>query len=199
MVLRKIILQCDPVVVLRFVYFLHLISLHVGCRPLLVFQVANHLSSSPFLRDFWNVTRLVLMKAEGCSNVKVTTPLGPVRMNSVLEHHPLALIPPFIPLFSSGGRTGRAGIDASLLIRAQSVMQTRRLSGTGPLSILHNTALCWPRRTDNTTGLAGYWSANKRIKMPLWLTRDALCVGGEGDGEGEEIGRWQKEGVSGTC
>lgn len=155
MVLRKIILQCDPVVVLHFVYFLHLISLHVGRRPLLVFQVANHLSSSPFLRDFWHLTRLVLIKAEGCSNVKVAAPLGPER-NSMLERHPLALIPPFIPLFSSGGRTGRAGIDASLLIRAQSVMQTRRLSGTGPLSILHGTALCWPRRTDNTTGLVGY-------------------------------------------
>ncbi|KAL1260943.1 hypothetical protein QQF64_008770, partial [Cirrhinus molitorella] len=105
--------------------------------------------------------------AEGCSNVKVA-PLGPVGTNSVFEHHPLALVPPFIPLFSSGGRAGRAGIDASLLIRAQSVMQTWRLSGTGLLSIL-----CRPRRTDNTTGLAGYWSANKQIKMPLWLTREA--------------------------
>lgn len=129
------------------------------------------------------------MKAEGCSNIKVAAPLSPVETNSVLEHHPLALIRLFILLFSSGGRTGRAGIDASLLIRAQSVMQTLRLSGTGPLSILYGAALCWSHHTDNTTGLAGYWSANKQIKMVLWPTRDALCVGGKGDREGEEIGK----------
>lgn len=112
--------------------------------------------SSLFHHDFWRLTRLALMRTEGCSNIKVVAPLGPVGTNNLLKYHPLALIPPFIPLFSSGGRRERAGIDASLLIRAQSVMQTQRLSGTGPFSILRR-----PRHTDNTTGLAGYWSANK--------------------------------------
>lgn len=95
----------------------------------LFFRAANNLFSSLFRRDFCHLTRLVLMRAEGCSSVKV---MGPFGTNDMLERHPLSLTPSFIPLFSSRGRTRRAEIDASLLIRAQSVMQTQRLSATGP-------------------------------------------------------------------